>query len=61
MDQSAFILARDHKLPVHVFDAAGRDVMRRLCEGDEIGTFIGPDVVTVLDEPDLIGAPGESR
>jgi uridylate kinase len=61
MDQAAFILARDHRLPVHVFDAAGRDIMRRLCEGAEIGTFIGPDVSTLLDEPDQIGVAGAGR
>jgi uridylate kinase len=50
MDQAAFILARDHRLPIHVFDAAGRGVMREICEGADLGTFIGPDVSTELDE-----------
>jgi uridylate kinase len=49
MDQAAFILARDHRLPIHVFDAAGRESMRRICEGDQIGTYIGPDVTTELE------------
>ncbi|MGH2892416.1 MAG: UMP kinase [Solirubrobacteraceae bacterium] len=49
MDQAAFILARDQRLPIHVFDAAGRGIMRQICEGTEIGTYIGPDVHTVLD------------
>jgi uridylate kinase len=49
MDQAAFILARDHRLPVHVFDAAGQGTMRRICEGHEIGTYIGPDVTTELE------------
>jgi len=48
MDQAAFILARDHALPIHVFDAAGRETMRRICEGAEIGTYIGPEVTTEL-------------
>jgi uridylate kinase len=50
MDQAAFILARDQQLPIHVFDAAGRGIMRQICEGTEIGTFIGPGVDTVLDD-----------
>ena len=50
MDQAAFILARDQRLPIHVFDAAGRGIMRQICEGAEIGTYIGPGVDTVLDD-----------
>jgi uridylate kinase len=49
MDQAAIILARDHRLPIHVCDAAGVGLMRRICEGAEIGTYIGPDVVTELE------------
>ena len=48
MDQAAIILARDHQLPIHVFDAAGQGIMRQICEGAEIGTFIGPSVTTEL-------------
>jgi uridylate kinase len=49
MDQAAFILARDHQLPIHVFDAADRGTMRQICEGAEIGTYIGPGVTTELE------------
>jgi hypothetical protein len=31
-----------------VFDAAGRGSMRQICEGAEIGTYIGPEVTTEL-------------
>lgn len=44
MDQSAFILAREHGLPVHVFDAGKKGAMRRIINGEEEGTYIGPDV-----------------
>jgi uridylate kinase len=44
MDQSAFILARDHGLPVHVFDAATSGTMLRLINGEKEGTYIGPEV-----------------
>ncbi|HTI19835.1 MAG TPA: UMP kinase [Kutzneria sp.] len=44
MDQSAFILARDHKLPMHVFDIERTGVMAAICQGERLGTYIGPDV-----------------
>jgi uridylate kinase len=48
MDQSAFILARDHELPIHLFDVEATGAMRRICEGADAGTFIGPSVSTVF-------------
>lgn len=44
MDQSAFILARDHSVPIHVFDANEPDALLRACHGEDIGTYIGPNV-----------------
>jgi uridylate kinase len=41
MDTSAFVLARDQALTMHVFDVAAVGVMRRICEGDDVGTRIG--------------------
>lgn len=46
MDQSAFILARDHRLPVHVVDVTEPQAMRRIVEGEPVGTYIGPEAVT---------------
>jgi len=46
MDQSAFILARDHKIPIHVFDASAKDGMRDIIKCRPIGTYVGPDAVT---------------
>ena len=40
MDQSAVLLARDHNLPIHVFDFEMPNAMRRICEGINIGTLI---------------------
>jgi uridylate kinase len=48
MDQSAFILARDHDLPIHVFDANEPGALYNACRGDDIGTYIGPDVTLEL-------------
>lgn len=41
MDQSAFILARDHNLPVHVFGFNEPGAMRRICAGEDVGTLVG--------------------
>ncbi len=46
MDQSAFILARDHRIPIHVFDASERNAMRSIALGNGSGTYVGPDAVT---------------
>ena len=48
MDQSAFILARDHNIPIHVFDASDRSAMRKIAEGEPTGTYVGHDAVTRL-------------
>jgi uridylate kinase len=41
LDQSAVLLARDHALPVHVFDFDLPGVLRRICLGEDVGTVIG--------------------
>ncbi len=41
LDQSAVLLARDHKLPIHVFDFDAPGAMLRLCRGEAVGTRIG--------------------
>jgi uridylate kinase len=41
LDQSAVLLARDHDLPIHLFDFDAPGVMRRICQGEDIGTVIG--------------------
>jgi uridylate kinase len=40
MDTSAFVLASEQSLTMHVFDVAAVGVMRRICEGDDLGTLI---------------------
>jgi len=41
LDQSAVLLARDHDLPIHVFDFDALGTMRQICDGQDIGTLIG--------------------
>ena len=40
LDQSAVLLARDHHLPIHVFDFEQKGLMRKIVEGEDIGTLI---------------------
>jgi uridylate kinase len=40
LDQSAVLLARDHGLPVHVFDFDMPGIMCQICKGEDVGTLI---------------------
>ncbi len=40
MDTSAFVLANEQALTMHVFDVAAIGVMRQICEGADLGTRI---------------------
>ena len=40
MDQSAVLLARDHSLPIHLFDFDAPGQLRRLCQGEDLGTLV---------------------
>jgi uridylate kinase len=46
MDPSAFILARDHGLPLHVFDADRPGAMAAIVGGEDVGTRIAMDAST---------------
>jgi uridylate kinase len=48
MDPSAFILARDHQLPLHVFDIEEKDAMTRILAGESVGTKITHSAVPTL-------------
>lgn len=50
MDQSAFILARDYKLPIHVFNFNQPGSMKEICEGKNNGTLISSDSVLQFDD-----------
>jgi uridylate kinase len=45
MDPSAFILARDHGLPLHVFDVTQGGAMVRILDGEAVGTEISNDPI----------------
>lgn len=41
LDQAAVLLARDHDLPIHIFDFDEPGAMEQLCRGEHVGTRIG--------------------
>jgi uridylate kinase len=50
MDPSAFILARDHDLPLHIFNIDRAGAMTGILEGERLGTRIAPDVPPLEDQ-----------
>ncbi|WP_274649461.1 UMP kinase [Paenibacillus humicola] len=50
MDQSAFILARDYHLPIHVFNFDRQGAMREIVEGKDAGTLVSRDSVLAYAE-----------
>ena len=40
VDQPSVILARDHKLPFHVFDFREQGTMQQICAGEDPGTLV---------------------
>lgn len=49
MDQSAFILARDYNLPMHVFNFDQPGSMKEICEGKNNGTIISGESILELE------------
>jgi uridylate kinase len=43
MDESAFVLANEHGLLMHIFDVAAVGAMSAICQGEDIGTRITAD------------------
>ena len=50
MDQTAIVLARDHGLPLHVFDFDERDAITKICHGENRGTYISPETTLVTSK-----------
>ena len=49
LDQSAVLLARDHSLPIHVFDFDTPGTMCQICQGEDVGTLISQDGDVLAD------------
>lgn len=48
MDQSAMLLARDHNLPIHLFNFDQPGAIRRICLGEDVGTLVERDATLAL-------------
>lgn len=46
MDHSAFVLAQQHRLPLHVFDVDKPGIMAAICRGEHHGTHVLADAAT---------------
>ena len=51
MDQSALLLARDHDLPIHIFDFDKPGCIRRILEGEDVGTLVTQNAELRLADP----------
>lgn len=40
VDLSSVILARDHQIPIHLFDFLEKGSMLRICKGEDLGTMV---------------------
>lgn len=49
VDQSSILLARDHQLPIHVFDFGEKDTMERICASEDLGTLVADVDEDVLE------------
>ncbi len=48
VDQPSIILARDHQMPLHLFNFTEQGTMLRICQGEDVGTLVadvGEDVL----------------
>jgi uridylate kinase len=49
VDPSAVLLAREHRIPMHLFDFEEKGAMRRICEGEDVGTLVSDTAEDVLE------------
>lgn len=47
-DQSSFVLAKDYNMPLYVFDFNEPNSITKICNGENIGTYVGNDCETEL-------------
>jgi len=48
VDQSAFILAKDYDMPMYIFDFNQKGSILDICEGKNVGTFVGKNCETEM-------------
>jgi uridylate kinase len=52
MDQSAIVLARDHSMPLHVFNFDEAGAIGAICRGENRGTYISPSTTMTTSTVD---------
>ncbi len=48
MDQTAILLAREHSMPLHVFDFEEKGAIAAICAGENRGTYVGPSATLIM-------------
>lgn len=51
MDQSAILMARDHGMPLHVFDFEEKGAIVAICSGENRGTYVSPSTKIMMSTP----------
>lgn len=51
MDQSAILLAREHSIPLHVFDFEEKGAITAICSGEDRGTHVAPSTTLKMSSP----------
>jgi len=51
MDQSAILMARDHGMPLHVFDFEEKGAVAAICSGENRGTYVSPSTKLIMSDP----------
>jgi len=49
VDQSSVLLARDHKLPIHVFGYDEKGTIEKICRGEDLGTLVADVEEDILE------------
>lgn len=49
VDQPSVILARDHRMPIHLFNFTEKGTMLRICQGEDAGTLVADVDEDVLE------------
>lgn len=48
MDQTAILLARDHDMPMHIFDFEEKGAIAAICTGENLGTYVAPSTTLMM-------------
>lgn len=49
VDPSAVLLAREHRIPMHLFNFEEEGTMQRICQGENVGTLVSDTVEDIIE------------